>query len=154
MRHREYLVKNKYLPDKWLLTSHVLIRVHNKPRKCLFAPNEDANDPSPIPFKFLDIMRRTDTSACSLGEFYIGCFWTDRTEARRELSESWVGRTAFSLKMPPLNAGYEWQNCRPTRRQGTSQRPASIWVEEWRQMRAPSRLTTIAAWGKEKAARE
>ena len=42
--------KEQYAPDKWILTRHVLIRQHNKPRKHLFTPNEVDDDPSPIPF--------------------------------------------------------------------------------------------------------
>ena len=86
-----------FAPDKLILTRHVLIRQHNKPRKHLFTPNEVDDDPSPIPLKFLDIMRRTDTSVNSLGEFHLEDFWTDRAIAKRELSEYWVGRIAFSL---------------------------------------------------------
>ena len=35
-----------YEPDKWILTKHVLIRQHNKPRKHLFTLNEVDSDPS------------------------------------------------------------------------------------------------------------
>ena len=139
-----------YEPDKWILTKHVLIRQHNKPRKHLFTPNEVDDDPSPIPLKFLDIMRRTDTSVNSLSEFHQEDYWTDKQNAKKELSEFWVGRTAFSLKMPPLKAPYEWQNGRETRRQGNSKRPPSIWVEEWRDMSDSNRLKAIADWEKEK----
>lgn len=145
---------HRYPPDKWILTSHVLIRQHNRPRKTLFTPSKDENDPSPIPIKFLDIMGRADTSCNSLSEFHLEDFWTDRAEAKRELSEPWMGRTAFSLKMPPAKPGYEWQSGRETRVQGESKRPPSIWVEEWRQMSDPNRLKAIAAWEKEKAARD
>ena len=55
----------KFLPDKWVLTKHAVIRIHNTPRKTLFAPNENPLDPYPIPSRFLDVMRRTDTSCSS-----------------------------------------------------------------------------------------
>lgn len=42
--------ETKFLPDKWLLTRDLLIRVHNKPRKEIFTPNEDPDDPSPCRF--------------------------------------------------------------------------------------------------------
>ena len=54
--------EEKFLPDKLQLASLVLLRIHNTFRKRLFTPNEDQKDPCPIPVKFLDIMRRTDTS--------------------------------------------------------------------------------------------
>ena len=65
---------HKYPPDKWILTKHVLIRQHNQFRTTLFTPNSDENDPSPIPIKYLDIMRHTDTSCKSLSEFQIDDF--------------------------------------------------------------------------------
>ena len=46
---------SKLPPDRWILTEHVLIRQHNQFRASLFTPNEDADDPSPIPIKYLDI---------------------------------------------------------------------------------------------------
>ena len=60
--------EGKYLPDQWILTRDVLMRVHNKPRKYLFTPNEDPLDPCPLPLKYFDIMRRSDTSQASKAE--------------------------------------------------------------------------------------
>ena len=141
-------------PDRWILTEHVLIRQHNQFRTSLFTPNEDAHDPSPIPIKYLDIMRHTTTTCKSLGECMVEDFLIDRQDAKRELSEPWVGRTAFSLKMPPARPGYEWQSGRETRVQGDTKRPPSVWVEEWRQLSDKNQLKAIAAWEKEKAARD
>ena len=84
------------------MTSLVLIRVHNTLRKRLFTPNEDQNDPCPIPVKFLDIMRRTDTSNSSISESNIDDYWTSRESAKRELTDEWTGRTMFYVKTPPL----------------------------------------------------
>ena len=81
-------------------------------------------------------------------------FWTERSDATRELSEPWVGRTAFSLKMPPAKPGHEWQSGRETRVQGDSKRPPSVWVEEWWQMSDKNKLKAIAHWEKEEAARD
>ena len=60
--------EEKFLADKWQLTSLVLIRIHNTPRKRLFTPNEDQKDPCPMPVAFFDIQRRTDTSNSSISE--------------------------------------------------------------------------------------
>lgn len=152
--HPDPSEEEKLLPDKWLLSSQVLIRLHNIPRKRLFTPNEDPDDPCPIPLKFLDIMRRSDTSNTSLAESSIEDFWTDRIEAKRDLTDEWAGRTAFSLNMPPLQPGYEWQNGRPTCVQGSSKRPPSVWVEMWRRMSDLRKLDAIAALEKEKVARD
>ena len=56
--------------------------------------------------------------------------------------------------MPPLKAPYQWQSGRPTRMQGTTSRPPSVWVEEWRDLSDGARLKAIADWEKEKAARD
>lgn len=37
--------ENKFVPDKWIMAKHVVIRMHNKPRTALFTPNEDPLDP-------------------------------------------------------------------------------------------------------------
>ena len=58
----------KCLPDNWLLTSHLLIRVQSTPRRRLCTPSEDPEGYRPIPLTFLDIMRRSDTSNSSLAE--------------------------------------------------------------------------------------
>ena len=63
--------ESKFLPGKWLLTRDVLIRVHNKPRLTLFTPNEDKDDPCPLPVRWLDIMRRTETSCPTKAELPI-----------------------------------------------------------------------------------
>ena len=60
----------------------------------------------------------------------------------------------FCLKTPPLEKRYEYQNGRPTRVQGDTTRPPSVWVEEWRLMSDIRKLDAIAAWGKEKITRD
>ena len=38
----------QYLPDKWILNRDVLMRAHTTPRKTLFTPNGDPDDPCPV----------------------------------------------------------------------------------------------------------
>ena len=61
----ESTVSEQVIKDTWQLTEEVLIRVHNTPRTKLFTPSSDPEDACPIPIEYLDIMRRTDTSAHS-----------------------------------------------------------------------------------------
>ena len=89
--------ETKFLPDKWLLTRDVLIRVHNKPRKELFTPNEDPDDPSPLPIRWLDIMRRTQTSCPTKAEAIIEDFWVNPNTEHRELSENGSGALIFTF---------------------------------------------------------
>ena len=100
---KESTSSDKIIKDTWQLTASVLIRVHNTPRTKLFTPQSDPSDPCPIPIEYLDIMRRTDTSAPTKAESNLEDYWVDRQMQHRELSEEWVGRTQFSLfrTVPP-----------------------------------------------------
>ena len=149
----EASVEQKYLPDQWLLTRDVLIRVHNKPRTTLFTPNEDKDDPSPLPLKWLDIMRRTQTSCTGLEHHTVEDYWLNPEVASRDLGEEWIGRTCFYLRRTPAKKGYRWENCRETRRQKNSNRPASIWPEEWPKMGDKVKAKAIVDWNKEFAKR-
>ena len=147
--------EQKYLPDYWLLTRDVLTRVHNTPRKVLCTPNEDPEDPSPIPVRFLDIMRRTTTSSTAKAESIIEDHWVEEDDARRELTDEWIGQTIFYLRKPACDRkGYEWQNCRETRVNKASTRPPSVWVEVWGDLNKKDREKEILAWDKEKRARD
>ena len=92
--------EKKYIPDYWLLTRHVLIRVHNTPRRTLCTPNENPDDLSPIPVRFIDIMRRTSTTCTSKAESIIEDHWVEEDDAHRELSDEWIGQTMFYLRKP------------------------------------------------------
>lgn len=124
--------ETKYLPEFWWITRDVLIRFHNKPRRTLCTPNEDPDDPSPIPLRFIDIMRRTTTSCASKAEAIIEDFRVGYADEHRELSDEWVGQTMFYLRRPAAKKGYEWQSCRETKVQAASTRPNNVWVEVWK----------------------
>ena len=51
--------------DFWTCNSNVLIRHHRTPRTKLYVPTEEE---SPIPFKFIDILRKTATDSEHLRE--------------------------------------------------------------------------------------
>lgn len=110
----EASAEGKYLPDQWLLTRDVLIRVHNKPRSTLFTPSEDKDDPSPLPTKWLDIMRRTQTSCTGAENATIEDFWVHPESASRELGEERIGRTCFHFRRTPAKKGFRWESCRET----------------------------------------
>ena len=136
-----------------MLTSSVLIRVHNRPRSKLFTPNEDPTDPCPLPLEYLDILRRTDTNCSALIECAIDDYWVEENVSKRELSEEWIGRTMFHLLRPQPPKGYYYCNTRLTKRQQTT-RPDNLWVEEWDGMSKPARAKAIADWGAEKLRRD
>jgi len=76
--------------DSWTVTNDVLIRHHKSPRMKLFEPKEDD---TPIPIKFLDVMRRTHTNLEDKSESTIEDCWNEEDSIGRELSAPWTGKT-------------------------------------------------------------
>ena len=118
--------------DFWILTRDLLIRYHNVPRDKLFVP--DAAD-CPIPLKYLDVMRVTETDLDTKAERRIPDIWTDNTDGNpsRDLSSPWVGRTMFDILRPRPPPGMKWVEGRLTRVQSTT-RPDNVWPESWELM--------------------
>ena len=69
---------------------------------------------SPIPMKYIDVTRATQTSLDVLLEEQIDGYWN--VDGERELSDAWTGFTSFILKggWPP--EGYTWSGKRRTRK--------------------------------------
>ena len=92
----------------------MLIRHHQQPRTKLFVPDEQL---LPIPLKYVDVTRKTETTLESPSEKEISDYWNvplndsaggDPKAPDRELSDPWRGRTTFQrLRQPPPD-GYEW----------------------------------------------
>ena len=64
----------------------------------------------PIPVKYLDVLRRTYTDIESKDENDIEDLWTD--DGAKALSESWRGKTVFTLLKPRAPPGYNWMTGR------------------------------------------
>ena len=81
--------------------------------------------------------------------------WTD--DGAKALSESWRGKTVFTLLKPRAPPGYERVTGRLTKCQKTS-RPGHLWPEIWSAMGKKQQKIEIAKWEalqpKLKAARE
>ena len=81
-------------PDTWHIVGDALVRKHNTPRTALYVPSpEDC----PLPLKYIDIFRHTQTDLSSSSESDIVDHYTD---GPIELSDSWVGTTKFHLLRP------------------------------------------------------
>ena len=106
--------------DYWTMQGDLLIRHHRQLRSEMFVPTDDN---TPIPVKYLDVMRQTKTSLESPSEKIISDYWTvptvnqtgDSEPADRELSEPWTGQTVFYLLRQPPPEGHEWCQGRLTR---------------------------------------
>ena len=73
-----------------------------EPRVKLCALNKES---FPIPLKYIDVTRSTDTSLDVLLEKSIEDCWN--VDGDRELSDTWTGVTRFTLSERPLD-GYTW----------------------------------------------
>ena len=107
----------------------MLIRHHRHQRLQLFVP-DDQN--LPIPLKYIDVTRQTETSLDSPSEKFIQDYWNvprdnpaggDPMQADRQLSEPWTGRTIFNLLRQPPPEGWEWVSGRLTKKQRTNRPP-------------------------------
>ena len=115
----------------------------------MFVPTEED---CPLPLKYLDILRKTETDLEAYAQREIDDFWTD-DNASRELTDAWTGRVKFTILRPTPPAGKEWQDGRLTRVQATT-RPESVWVETWESMSKKGRKKAIEQWKEEKPRRD
>ena len=119
---------------------------HNQPRTKLFQPTEEN---CPIPLKYIDVMRTTETDledkSLSKIEDFRGTADRGGKPFNAELPESWTGKTTFELLRPLPPTGYSYIEGRLTRTQVTT-RPGNIWPEIWRSMSKKMKQQAISAW--------
>ena len=96
----------------------------------------------PLPLKYIDIFRHTQTDLSSSSEADIIDHYTD---GPIELSDSWVGTTKFHLLRPQPEPGWEWVEGRQTKCQ-KSTRPGNIWPEVWQRMSPKAKKKAIDEW--------
>ena len=112
--------------DYWTITSDAIVRHHRLPRRRLYVP--DPED-FPVPLKYIDVFRFTETDLDGTTEKHVYDIWLD--EKDRPLADPWTGRTSFTLLRPRRNDGKKWVVDRPTRKQKT-ERPPHIYPEIWK----------------------
>ena len=89
--------------DAWELTGKLLVRHINTPRRQMFSPKDSADD-CPIPIKYIDVWRSTQTNCCQRHETNIFDVWVNDESDNAELSEYWIGQVKFwLLELPPKN---------------------------------------------------
>ncbi len=86
----------------------------------------------PIPFEYVDIVRRTETDIEAKQEKTIRDFWTT-DDADRELSQPWIGRVVFDLRRPDPGKQYEYVDGQLKKVQKT-QRTGHITVESYKKV--------------------
>ena len=131
--------------DFWTVMGDYLMRQHKQPRETLYLPTEAE---SPIPLRFLNILRTTETDLEHIYEAKIEDYWTE--DGAPSLSSPWTGKTMFTLLRPDPPAGMKWAAGRLTRIQATT-RPDSIWPEIWTSLSKKNKQIEIDKWSKENA---
>ncbi|MHC4951072.1 MAG: hypothetical protein ACYTEU_08835, partial [Planctomycetota bacterium] len=114
--------------DFWSFNGEILFRHHVTPRSTLYVPTDSE---SPIPTKFLDVLRTTYTDLGNVEENRIRDYWN--VQGARVLSDTWVGKTCIPLLRKPPPPGWTVIYGRPTKIQKT-ERPGNLWPEVYNVM--------------------
>ena len=124
--HHGMMVKSKN--DFWFVSGDSIYRHHVEHRVKLYVPTEES---FPIPLKYIDFTRTTDTTLHVLSEKHIDDYWN--VDEERELSDAWTGFTRFILSNERPLDGYTWYRQKLTRKQ-TTPRPDNVWPDMWKHM--------------------
>ena len=89
--------------DFWSMSGSFICRHHVEPRVKLYSPRDEL---FPIPLKYIDVSRTTQTSLDVIQERRIDDFWN--IDGSRDLSDSWTGVTQFTLLKEKPPDGYMW----------------------------------------------
>ena len=101
--------------DFWSMSGNFIYRHHVEPRVKLYSPKEES---FPIPLKYIDVSRTTQTNLDVMLEKRIDDYWN--VDGSRDLSDRWTGFTQFTLLEEEPPDGYLWSRERLTKRQATS----------------------------------
>ena len=84
--------------DFWSMSGSFIYRHHVEPRVKLYSPREES---FPIPLKYIDVSRTTQTNLDDMQESRIDDYWN--IDGSRDVSDSWTGFTQFTLleEKPP-----------------------------------------------------
>ena len=133
--------------DSWIIKGGLLKKIHRQPRYRKFIPTEEN---CPIPLKYIDITRKTETTIKDKNEALSYDCWYDQPEVK--LSEPWIGTTTFYLipERPPQGytrvphvLGGELVKIQKTRR------PGNIMKSEWSLIKKSIREQMTEEWKKE-----
>ena len=83
-------VQDPGIDDYWDLRPLTLVRVHNRRRMAMFAPDR-CHDPPPVPLNHIDVTRITKTDLENHDEKSIEDVWGGTSSDVRKLSGQWRG---------------------------------------------------------------
>ena len=139
-RTAESYQEEKIMEDFWVIDGDWIIRHHVNPRTKLFVPNPDD---FPIPLKYIDIIRVTETDVLDAKLQRKDDFWIISKD--EDPRESWTGKTRFLIKRPQPEKGFTWVFRRKTKIQKTK-RPPHMYPECWGNMSKKQKSDTITEW--------
>ena len=116
-------------------------RHHVEPSVELYVPEEES---FPMPFQYVDAVRRTNATLNVLLERRIDDYWNVVGDG--DLSAPWTGCTQLTILIAKHPDGYKWSGGRLTKNQATS-RPDHVWPETWSGMSKSSSTTRQTAAG-------
>ena len=126
------------------MSRNFIYRHHVEPRVKLYSPREES---FPIPLKYIDVSRTTDTNLDVMQESRIDDYWN--IDGSRDLCDSWTSFTPFILLEEKPPDGKMWSGERLTRRQVTS-KPDHLWPELWIKFGRNAELKEKQKWSNEK----
>ena len=138
--HDSFLDAGEAFTGFWSVSGNFIYRHHVEPRVKLYSPREES---FPIPLKYVDVSRTTQTNLDVMRESRIDDFWN--IDGSRDLSGSWTGFSQFTLLSENPPVGFMWSGERLTKRQATS-RPDHLWPELWRGMSKNAKLREKHKW--------
>ena len=125
----------------WSISRDFIHRHKVEPRIKLYVATEES---FPVPLKYIDVTRTTDTSLDVMSEKHIDDYWN--VDGNRELSDAWTSFTRFIVWNKKLPDGYTWSGERLTRKQKTS-RLVNMWPDVWKHMSDASKRKEKAKMG-------
>ena len=90
--HDSFPDAGEAINDFWSMSGNFIYRHHVEPRVKLYSPREEL---FPIPLKYIDVSRTTQTSLDVMQESRNDDYWN--IDGSRDLSDSWTGFTQFTL---------------------------------------------------------
>ena len=129
--------------QKWFLV-YFIWRHHVEPRVKLYVPREAS---FPIPRKYIDVTRTTNTTSDMMSEKQIEDYWN--VDGDRELSDAWTGFTRFTF-LNEKNTGWIYMLRFETDKKQTTSRPDTVWPEMWKHMSDTSKRKEKQKWAIEK----